>query len=225
MPRRRSITGRPRGSTSRRSCTSPTGPSGAPLRRVRPQDHGLEQALDWQILLRSCRDGARARDSRCELDAADPQRPPHGRRDPRRRDRPALRRRGPARRHDRRRASPARPARASAPSWPAGITLQLEGDANDYLGKGLSGGQIVVYPPPRLAVRARGEHHRRQRASSTAPPAARSIINGLAGERFARAQQRRDGGGRGRGRPRLRVHDRRPRGRARAARASTSPPA
>ncbi len=30
---------------------------------------------------------------------------------------------------------------------PRGITLTLEGDANDYLGKGLSGGKIIVYPP------------------------------------------------------------------------------
>ncbi|HEX9969446.1 MAG TPA: glutamate synthase large subunit, partial [Acidimicrobiales bacterium] len=30
---------------------------------------------------------------------------------------------------------------------PRGITLRLEGDANDYLGKGLSGGRIVVHPP------------------------------------------------------------------------------
>jgi glutamate synthase (NADPH/NADH) large chain len=30
---------------------------------------------------------------------------------------------------------------------PAGITLTLEGDSNDYVGKGLSGGQIVVRPP------------------------------------------------------------------------------
>jgi glutamate synthase (ferredoxin) len=30
---------------------------------------------------------------------------------------------------------------------PRGITLELEGDANDYLGKGLSGGRIIVYPP------------------------------------------------------------------------------
>src|SRR5206468_6783235 len=29
---------------------------------------------------------------------------------------------------------------------PAGITLRLEGDANDYLGKGLSGGRLVVRP-------------------------------------------------------------------------------
>jgi glutamate synthase domain-containing protein 3 len=28
-----------------------------------------------------------------------------------------------------------------------GITLELEGDANDYVGKGLSGGRLVVYPP------------------------------------------------------------------------------
>ena len=31
---------------------------------------------------------------------------------------------------------------------PKGVTLRLEGDANDYLGKGLSGGKIIVYPPP-----------------------------------------------------------------------------
>jgi glutamate synthase (NADPH/NADH) large chain len=29
----------------------------------------------------------------------------------------------------------------------SGVTLELEGDANDYLGKGLSGGRIIVYPP------------------------------------------------------------------------------
>ena len=30
---------------------------------------------------------------------------------------------------------------------PKGVTLTLDGDANDYLGKGLSGGKIIVYPP------------------------------------------------------------------------------
>ena len=30
---------------------------------------------------------------------------------------------------------------------PNGVTLTLEGDANDYIGKGLSGGKIIVYPP------------------------------------------------------------------------------
>jgi len=28
-----------------------------------------------------------------------------------------------------------------------GVTLELEGDANDYVGKGLSGGRLIVYPP------------------------------------------------------------------------------
>ena len=32
---------------------------------------------------------------------------------------------------------------------PRGITLSLEGDANDYVGKGLSGGQLVIFPPRR----------------------------------------------------------------------------
>ena len=30
---------------------------------------------------------------------------------------------------------------------PKGITLRLEGDANDYVGKGLSGGRLIVRPP------------------------------------------------------------------------------
>ncbi|HEV2447585.1 MAG TPA: glutamate synthase-related protein, partial [Candidatus Sulfopaludibacter sp.] len=30
---------------------------------------------------------------------------------------------------------------------PKGLTLELEGDSNDYLGKGLSGGRIIAYPP------------------------------------------------------------------------------
>ena len=45
---------------------------------------------------------------------------------------------------------------------PRGITMRLFGDANDYVGKGLSGGRIVVRPS-RGAVRRRGQRHRRQR--------------------------------------------------------------
>jgi glutamate synthase (NADPH/NADH) large chain len=37
---------------------------------------------------------------------------------------------------------------------PSGITLRLEGDANDYVGKGLSGGRIVVRPAPNATFRA-----------------------------------------------------------------------
>ena len=46
---------------------------------------------------------------------------------------------------------------------PRGITLTLEGDANDYVGKGLSGGKLIVYPPTARDVRRRGQHHHRQR--------------------------------------------------------------
>src|SRR4029077_3774021 len=37
---------------------------------------------------------------------------------------------------------------------PRGITLRLTGDANDYLGKGLSGGRLIVAPSPAAPVRA-----------------------------------------------------------------------
>ena len=34
----------------------------------------------------------------------------------------------------------------------AGVTLELEGEGNDYVGKGLSGGRIIIYPPARSAI-------------------------------------------------------------------------
>ncbi|GIR63847.1 MAG: hypothetical protein CM15mP68_5130 [Pseudomonadota bacterium] len=39
-------------------------------------------------------------------------------------------------------------APAKAGCWLAkGITLEVEGDANDFVGKGMSGGRVIVYPP------------------------------------------------------------------------------
>ena len=46
---------------------------------------------------------------------------------------------------------------------PAGVTMTLEGDANDFVGKGLSGARLIVYPPRAGAICGRGEHHHRQR--------------------------------------------------------------
>ena len=46
---------------------------------------------------------------------------------------------------------------------PRGITLRLAGDANDYLGKGLSGGRIIVAPDAGGAVR--GPRSRSSRAT------------------------------------------------------------
>ncbi|HLZ37810.1 MAG TPA: glutamate synthase-related protein, partial [Mycobacteriales bacterium] len=42
---------------------------------------------------------------------------------------------------------------------PRGVTLRLEGDGNDYLGKGLSGGRIIVRPPRRAPARFRAEEN------------------------------------------------------------------
>ena len=48
-------------------------------------------------------------------------------------------------------------------AWlPRGVTLELEGQANDYVAKGLSGGRIVIYPPAKSRDRAGGVDHRRQ---------------------------------------------------------------
>ena len=68
-----------------------------------------------------------------------------------------------ARRHHQARTSPARPGQSFGAFVPRGMTLTLEGDANDYVGKGLSGGKLVVFPPARRHLRRRGEHHHRQR--------------------------------------------------------------
>ncbi|MFR9251009.1 MAG: hypothetical protein ACLVK4_14340 [Alistipes shahii] len=42
------------------------------------------------------------------------------------------------------------------------MSFRLEGDANDYLGKGLSGGRIIVVPPAGVALRGRRERHCRK---------------------------------------------------------------
>ena len=67
---------------------------------------------------------------------------------------------------------------------PSGVTLELEGDSNDYMGKGLSGGRLIAYPP---------------KTSSFLPEESilvgnvvlygatdgEAFLNGIAGERFA----------------------------------------
>src|SRR5665648_637887 len=66
---------------------------------------------------------------------------------------------------------------------PKGMSLELEGDANDYLGKGLSGGKIVVYPPEASDF----EPEKNVLIGNVAFYGATSgeaYINGIAGERF-----------------------------------------
>jgi glutamate synthase (NADPH/NADH) large chain len=64
-----------------------------------------------------------------------------------------------------------------------GVTFHLEGDANDYLGKGLSGGKIIVNPPAGSSF----EPHKNIIAGNTILYGATGgelYVNGIAGERF-----------------------------------------
>ena len=66
---------------------------------------------------------------------------------------------------------------------PKGITLELEGDSNDYIGKGLSGGKIIVYPPKESGF----EPDKNILIGNVAfygATAGEAYINGIAGERF-----------------------------------------
>ncbi len=55
-----------------------------------------------------------------------------------------------------------------------GVTVRVEGDVNDYCGKGLSGGKIIVYPPREARLWPR-KTSSPATSCSTAPPAASCI--------------------------------------------------
>src|SRR5205823_1343518 len=66
---------------------------------------------------------------------------------------------------------------------PRGITLELEGDANDYVGKGLSGGKIIVYPS-RRATFVPEENVIIGNVAFYGATSGEAYIYGIAGERF-----------------------------------------
>ncbi len=67
---------------------------------------------------------------------------------------------------------------------PKGVTLELEGDANDYLGKGLSGGKIILYPPKSSTFVAE-ENIIAGNVALYGATSGEIYIRGIAGERFA----------------------------------------
>ena len=67
---------------------------------------------------------------------------------------------------------------------PAGITLRLEGDANDYLGKGLSGGRLVVRPD-RSATFPAEDNVVAGNVAGYGATSGEMFVRGLVGERFA----------------------------------------
>jgi glutamate synthase domain-containing protein 2/glutamate synthase domain-containing protein 1/glutamate synthase domain-containing protein 3 len=67
---------------------------------------------------------------------------------------------------------------------PRGITLRLEGDSNDYVGKGLSGGKLIVRPP-RQATFVAEENIIIGNVALYGATSGEAYIRGVAGERFA----------------------------------------
>ena len=66
---------------------------------------------------------------------------------------------------------------------PKGLTLELVGDSNDYFGKGLSGGKLVVYPPQGSKFKAE-ENIIIGNVALYGATSGKAFINGVAGERF-----------------------------------------
>lgn len=66
---------------------------------------------------------------------------------------------------------------------PKGMTLELEGDSNDYIGKGLSGGKLIVYPP-KFASYSAEENIVIGNVAFFGASAGEAYVRGVAGERF-----------------------------------------
>ncbi|MFV0363948.1 MAG: glutamate synthase large subunit [Suipraeoptans sp.] len=67
---------------------------------------------------------------------------------------------------------------------PSGLTLELQGDSNDYFGKGLSGGKLIVYPPRSVKFDP-SKNIIIGNVALYGATSGKAFINGVAGERFA----------------------------------------
>ena len=159
----------------------PDVPAGAPRRRTRSQDHGLEHAVDHAIIAR-CAD---ALERRTPVSLSLPIGNAH-------RTVGTLLGYEVTRRHgahglpdDTIRLQFIGSAGQSFGAFvPRGITLRLEGDSNDYVGKGLSGGRVIVYPP-RQATFVAEENIIIGNVALYGATSGEAYIRGVAGERFA----------------------------------------
>ncbi len=160
---------------------SPTLPSRVARRRMQPQDHGLNQALDHQLIAKA----KPALESKTPVTAKFAIRNVH-------RTVGAMLGGEIARRygsaglpdgaiHFRFEGSAGQSFGAFVPS---GVTLELEGDANDYLGKGLSGGRIIAYPPKTSSFLPE-ESILVGNVVLYGATSGEVFLNGIAGERFA----------------------------------------
>ena len=160
---------------------NPPTPSRVARRCVQAQDHGLEQALDHQLLAES--EDALETLTPVEIDL--PVRNVH-------RSVGTMLSGAIARRygsaglpHDTIRIRLDGSAGQSLGAFLAnGVTLTLEGDANDYVGKGLSGGRLIVYPPRRSTF-APENNILIGNVALYGATSGEAFFNGVAGERFA----------------------------------------
>jgi glutamate synthase (NADPH/NADH) large chain len=171
-----------RGLDFSRILYQPTLPVGFALHQARSQDHGLERSLDLATILPLCRD---ALESRKAVDIILPIRNVHrtvgtilGSEVTRRYgadglpdDTVRIHFNGSA-------------GQSFGAFMPHGLAFTLEGDANDYIGKGLSGGRIVVYPP-RQATFVPEENILIGNVALYGATAGEAYFRGVAGERFA----------------------------------------
>jgi glutamate synthase (NADPH/NADH) large chain len=70
-------------------------------------------------------------------------------------------------------------------AWVAkGVTLELSGEGNDYVGKGLSGGRLIIYPPKHCKIENAAENIIVGNTVLYGAIAGEAYFNGVAGERF-----------------------------------------
>jgi glutamate synthase (NADPH/NADH) large chain len=159
----------------------PSMPETVPRRRLKAQDHGLDSALDHVLIARA----KRALDFQEPIELRMPIRNVHrtvgtllgyevtkrhgGRGLPD--DTITVRFTGSA-------------GQSFGAFMPKGITLTLEGDSNDYWGKGLSGGKIAVFPPSRSTFAAE-ENIIIGNVALYGATSGEAYVRGVAGERFA----------------------------------------
>jgi glutamate synthase domain-containing protein 2/glutamate synthase domain-containing protein 1/glutamate synthase domain-containing protein 3 len=160
---------------------APDVPSGTALRRVEPQASPLGGALDWQLIEAAAPALGAGEPVRAAFDVRNVDRAVGGLL-----SHHVTKRRGRA-------GLPAGTIRIdltgsagqSFGAWLApGIELTLSGEANDYAGKGLSGGTIVVRPPADAAFAAE-ENVIVGNTVLYGATAGRAFFRGIAGERFA----------------------------------------
>jgi glutamate synthase (NADPH/NADH) large chain len=160
---------------------NPPVPSRVARSCVQAQDHGLEQALDHQLLANS----HPALETLTPVEIKMPVRNVH-------RSVGTMLSGAIARRHgsaglpdDTIRVQLEGSAGQSLGAFLAkGVTLTLEGDANDYVGKGLSGGRLIVYPPRRSTF-APEKNIVIGNVALYGATGGEAFFNGVAGERFA----------------------------------------